>query len=412
MMGARLSSLFSSALLTAAVAGSASAQGPVVRAVIFFLPTCEHCHEVIQEDLPVIFNQFGGPAQVFFDDSKTSQQAAFYELTNGRLQVLLIDVSHPQAAVYYRTWAEQHDVPQELWSVPRLIVGNATLLGSEEIPRDFPRLIEEGLAAGGIDWPDIAGFETALAAVPLHPQPIPRDELAADAVPGAVDDPDVEEAAVELETGAIEAEVTEPEVAEAEFAAIPSRSLTVAERFQRDAAGNSFAVVVLIGMLLSVVMVVALLRGPAAGGRLGYAVPVIAVIGIAVAAYLTYVETSGATAVCGRVGDCNTVNQSDYAMLFGLIPVGLLGLIGYAGILVGWLVARLEIGGVSDWATLAVLAMAMVGTVFSIYLTFLEPFVIGATCIWCLASAIAITALLWLSARPASQAWVRLSSNR
>ncbi|WP_287908301.1 vitamin K epoxide reductase family protein [Chloroflexus sp.] len=33
----------------------------------------------------------------------------------------------------------------------------------------------------------------------------------------------------------------------------------------------------------------------------------------------------------------------------------------------------------------------MTGTLFSLYLTFLEPFVIGATCIWCLLSAITMT---------------------
>jgi uncharacterized membrane protein len=34
---------------------------------------------------------------------------------------------------------------------------------------------------------------------------------------------------------------------------------------------------------------------------------------------------------------------------------------------------------------------------FSIYLTFLEPFVIGASCAWCLTSAIILSALYWLS---------------
>jgi uncharacterized membrane protein len=34
------------------------------------------------------------------------------------------------------------------------------------------------------------------------------------------------------------------------------------------------------------------------------------------------------------------------------------------------------------------------GVLFSIYLTFLEPFVIGATCAWCLSSAVIMTLLL------------------
>jgi uncharacterized membrane protein len=38
---------------------------------------------------------------------------------------------------------------------------------------------------------------------------------------------------------------------------------------------------------------------------------------------------------------------------------------------------------------------ALVGVLFSIYLTYLEPFVIGATCAWCLTSAISMTLILW-----------------
>ena len=41
---------------------------------------------------------------------------------------------------------------------------------------------------------------------------------------------------------------------------------------------------------------------------------------------------------------------------------------------------------------------------FSLYLTYLEPFVIRAVCIWCLTSAVIITLLLLLSIDPALQA--------
>ena len=57
------------ALLLAVSAGPARGQGNVVRAVLFFSPTCRHCHTVIQEDLPVIFGRFGGEGQVWVDPS-------------------------------------------------------------------------------------------------------------------------------------------------------------------------------------------------------------------------------------------------------------------------------------------------------------------------------------------------------
>jgi uncharacterized membrane protein len=47
--------------------------------------------------------------------------------------------------------------------------------------------------------------------------------------------------------------------------------------------------------------------------------------------------------------------------------------------------------------------MAFFGTVFSAYLTNLEPFVIKAVCIWCITSSILMTLLLLLSIRPAQR---------
>ena len=52
----------------------------------------------------------------------------------------------------------------------------------------------------------------------------------------------------------------------------------------------------------------------------------------------------------------------------------------------------------------AILGMALFGVLFSLYLTYLEPFVIGAVCAWCLTSAVIITLLMLLSLRPVLQA--------
>jgi uncharacterized membrane protein len=79
-------------------------------------------------------------------------------------------------------------------------------------------------------------------------------------------------------------------------------------------------------------------------------------------------------------------------------------------VIAGWLVGRLGARPWSDWARLALAAGAAAGVAFSIYLTFLEPFVIGATCLWCLSSAVIVTALLWLSAGPGWRAQQRLRS--
>jgi uncharacterized membrane protein len=127
-----------------------------------------------------------------------------------------------------------------------------------------------------------------------------------------------------------------------------------------------------------------------------------------VAGYLAYVETTQVKAVCGPVGDCNTVQQSEYARLFGILPIGVMGLAGYVGILAAWLVARFVKTNLADLASLALFGMTAFGTLFSIYLTFLEPFVIGATCAWCLTSAILMTVLMLLSAGQARAAFAKL----
>ena len=49
--------------------------------------------------------------------------------------------------------------------------------------------------------------------------------------------------------------------------------------------------------------------------------------------------------------------------------------------------------------------MAFFGVLFSIYLTFLEPFVIGATCMWCISSAVIQTIIFLASSDSAKRAW-------
>jgi uncharacterized membrane protein len=121
---------------------------------------------------------------------------------------------------------------------------------------------------------------------------------------------------------------------------------------------------------------------------------VLFILGILVSIYLTYVETQSVQAVCGPVGDCNAVQSSRYAKLFGLLPIGLLGLAGYIAMLVTWWYSYQKQAKFASLAPLALFGMALFGVIFSLYLTYLEPFVIKAVCIWCLSSAVIITLIL------------------
>ena len=119
--------------------------------------------------------------------------------------------------------------------------------------------------------------------------------------------------------------------------------------------------------------------------RLRLAAIVLAVIGLGVAAYLTYVHYDGIKPVCGLGGDCEKVQTSEWADLAG-VPVALLGLIGYATILATLLVDR-------EQARIAGALVALVGFGFSAYLTYRELFSIDAICPWCVSSAVIMTLL-------------------
>ena len=125
-------------------------------------------------------------------------------------------------------------------------------------------------------------------------------------------------------------------------------------------------------------------------------VAVLALGGFFVALYLFGHNLGlGGAIVCG-VGDCATVQSSQYAML-GPVPVSFIGVLGYVVLLalafVGLRPSHREsraIGGL-------LLAGSLGGSLFSAYLTYLEAFVIEAWCQYCVISAIIITLIFFAS---------------
>jgi uncharacterized membrane protein len=125
--------------------------------------------------------------------------------------------------------------------------------------------------------------------------------------------------------------------------------------------------------------------------RLRLAVIVLCVIGLGIAGYLTYVHYAKIKVVCLSSGGCETVQGSAYAKLAG-VPVPLIGLAGYAGILLATVVLR------GDLQRVAGFGLALVGFLFSLYLTYRELFTIKAICQWCVGSAVVMTILAVLTA--------------
>ena len=413
----RLAALAAVLLLAFGSAAPADAQSgdePVVRAVLFFLPTCGHCHKVINEDLPVIFDTYGGEWELRFDDTLPPEDVSFYMLANGTLELLVVDASVSDGQAMYNASTDSFEIPDEMRGVPRMIVGDVYLVGSVDIPEVYPQVIAEALGSGGLDWPDIAGLEAALETIPDDPydpdgSTTSTDDPAATTTeagdPTTTEDPATTEPG-ETTTTAAPTTTTDPGDG-GSVIPVAGDGDSITDRIGRDPLGNGIAIAVLAAMVASLVAVHLMVRRGSLNGGAPWAVPLLGIVGLGVSIYLASVEVSGSTATCGPVGDCNAVQQSEYAELFG-IPIGVIGIVGYAVLLTAWAVTRLRDGLLADVARLTILGVALGGTVFSVYLTFLEPFVIGATCAWCLTSAIAITLLLWVSAAPGWAAFGRL----
>ncbi len=307
----------------------------VVRALLFFSPTCPHCHAVMAESLPPIMAHYQDQLQIVAIDTTTQ---AGHELYLAAIQTL--------------------GIPEDRRGVPTMVVGSTVMVGSVEIPDMLPGLVEAGLAQGGVGWPDIPGLEGALPADP----------------------------------GQSTAPVASP----------PTGLWT---RFTQDLVGNGLALLVLLGTLGTLAWSAFRLRGRMAAPPSWvsrpfwsrWAFPLIAFAGVGISIYLTYIESSGTLAVCGPIGDCNAVQQSQYAHLFGVLPIAGLGVLGF-GLLLAVHTYRKDLDGqATNRAALVLLALALGGTAFSAYLTFLEAFIIGAVCAWCLTSAVLMTLLLVLT---------------
>ncbi len=320
----------------------ASADEAVVHAVLFYSPTCPHCQQVITDDLPPLLEKYGE-----------------------QLMIVGIDTSVREGAQMYQSSIVHFNIPENRRGVPTMIVGKEILLGGFEIPERFPSIVEAGLESGGIDWPDIPGFKELISSSAQQEDQNP---------------------------------VPEPDKVE----------ISIKERFAQDLSGNLLAVIVLIGMSLSVLWIAVSIARPLSF-RIGYfpswVVPILTLLGLIVSIYLSYVEMTQTEAVCGPIGDCNTVQQSQYANLFNLIPIGILGIFGYLLIGISWLVQNISSSQWKQYTTISLWCLAAFGTAFSIYLTILEPFFIGATCAWCITSAIIMTLIFLAATNPALSAW-------
>ncbi|NDJ62758.1 MAG: hypothetical protein GYB67_16670 [Chloroflexi bacterium] len=381
-------------LLSASVV---QAQRPVAYGLFFYSPSCPHCHEVMDNHWPGIQGEFGD-----------------------QLRVLFVNVAIPEGSQLMLATTSALNINSN--GVPMLVLGSDVMIGSLEIPARAPIVIRDGLANGGIRPPAVPGidqiFEQAFGApVPSSPAIVAEidavetltvgDRLAADPIANTV--------AIAILIGMV---ASMGSVLMISLQSLNQQTSNLLLALRGRSGQRLLLVITLVGLALTVsllagsssdlgvtalagfevlifaVAAVTISRIPSASAAPRWLLPLIVIAGLAVAGYLAYVEVTVSEAVCGAVGDCNTVQQSPYARVLG-IPVGVIGIVGYLAMLVT-LGARRLIG--PRTADAALFSMALFGTLFSAYLTFLEPFVIGASCAWCLTSSITMLLILWLVA--------------
>jgi uncharacterized membrane protein len=118
----------------------------------------------------------------------------------------------------------------------------------------------------------------------------------------------------------------------------------------------------------------------------------LSLIGLYVALYLSLWKLGlVGSMVCG-LGSCEVVQTSRYAYLLG-VPVAFYGVAGYLAILMASLVGLQPRFQGRLGVTKLLVALGGVGTAFSLYLTYVEAFVLNAWCRWCLVSAFLILAV-------------------
>ena len=132
----------------------------------------------------------------------------------------------------------------------------------------------------------------------------------------------------------------------------------------------------------------------------------LAIVGSLVASYLIYLHYSPSDSSFCNINEqlnCDVVNKSPYSEFLG-VPVAIIGLAGYLAFIV---IGTCFLTGY-DWSKIhnklrpkhlnwLLMVFAIIGIAFSLYLAYIEEFVLHTWCIMCIASLLIITSLLVLT---------------
>jgi cytochrome c biogenesis protein CcdA/glutaredoxin len=111
----------------------------VARFYLFYSDTCPHCHEVMQNYLPTVYEKYGDQVEYQYFNINNN--------TENYLNMLGLEA--------------KLGVPEgDRGSVPALFIGDKVLIGGKEIPDKLETYIDGYLAQGGIDFPSLEDLPT------------------------------------------------------------------------------------------------------------------------------------------------------------------------------------------------------------------------------------------------------------
>ena len=121
----------------------------------------------------------------------------------------------------------------------------------------------------------------------------------------------------------------------------------------------------------------------------------LALLGMAVAIYMTIFKLTDNPRMCLGNGGCSKVNSSVYAEVYG-IPVAVVGVAGYV-VIAALVFMENRNKFLKQNGTMLVFGLALIGFLFTLYLIYAEIALIKALCPFCLTSQIVMTILFVLS---------------
>lgn len=123
---------------------------------------------------------------------------------------------------------------------------------------------------------------------------------------------------------------------------------------------------------------------------------ILSIVGLITSVYMTYAHYESA-GLCelAKSNSCDIVNKSEFSELFG-IPVPFIGVAGYLALILASLLKLINAPLFKE-LNFYIFLMAVAGFGFTLYLKYLELFVLRAICRLCLVSAVAITFIFVLS---------------